>query len=56
MNPVETKNYTLMVAKSIVADHAVTDDELRRIYEVMAALDVHPDSRIEILNYLFLNL
>ena len=56
MNPLEAKNYVLMVAKSITADHAVTDDELRRIYEVMAALDVHSDSRIEILNYLFLNL
>lgn len=53
ISPRDAREYTTMVAKTIVADHNVTDQELRRIYEVMAALDVCDSDRLQILNYLY---
>lgn len=53
ISPRDAREYATMVAKTIVADHKVTDPELRRIYEVMSALDVCDSDRIQILNYLY---
>jgi hypothetical protein len=50
----DARDYVTMVAKTIVADHQVTDHELRRVYEVMAALDLGASDRLGILNYLYL--
>jgi hypothetical protein len=53
MSPIQSKNYVLQLAKTIAADGVVETNEVRRIYEVMAAFEVGADTRAEILDLLY---
>lgn len=53
MTPLQSKNYALQLAKTIAADGVVDTNEVRRIYEVMAAFEVGADTRAEILDLLY---
>ena len=53
MNPLIAKSYITQLARAIAADGQVGKAELKRLYEVMVALEIHEDTRTEIVNALF---
>jgi hypothetical protein len=53
MNPLIAKSYVTQLARAIAADGQVGKAELKRLYEVMASLEIHEDTRTEIVNALF---
>lgn len=53
MTPLQSKNYVIQLAKTIVADGVVDTKELRRMYEVMAAFETGADTRAEILDLVY---
>jgi hypothetical protein len=55
MNTIQAKAFVLQLAKAIVADRLIDTNEVRRIYEVMAAFKIGGSTRAEILDYLYFN-
>jgi hypothetical protein len=53
MTPLQSKNYVLQLVKAIAADGVVDTNEVRRLYEVMAAFEIGADTRAEILDLLY---